>query len=96
MSERFAFLLHYRPTTQTRHYRGQEINFLFKSGILADLRTFSRRALSFQPVLDASEAEEVSAAQRRQPVLARRRPRLEADAAVVAFAFLAVWGLEGS
>lgn len=47
-------------------------------------------------MLDASEAEEVSAAQRRQPVLARRRPRLEADGAVVAFAFLAVRGLEGS
>lgn len=56
----------------------------------ADLRTFGGGSLSFQPALDAREAEEVSAAQRRQPVLPRRRPRLEADGAGVAFTFLAL------
>lgn len=63
---------------------------------LADLRTFGGRALSFQPALDAGEAEQVSAAQGGQSVFARRRPRLEADGAVVAFALLALRRLEKS
>lgn len=65
-------------------------NFLLKSSNLADLWTFSGWSLSFQPALDAREAKEVSAAQSRQPVFARCRPRLKADGAVVAFALLAL------
>lgn len=101
MSERFAFLLHYRQT-KTRHHQRPRVtcrmwkkkeewfNFLLKSSNLADLWTFSGWSLSFQPALDAREAKEVSAAQGRQPVFARCRPRLKADGAVVAFALLAV------
>ena len=62
---------------QRREYRKHSVT---------DLRTFSGHALSFQPALDAGEAEEMSAAQGGQTVLARRRPRLEADGADVAFA----------
>lgn len=56
----------------------------------ADLRTLGGGSLSFEPAQDAGEAEEVAAAQRRQPVLAGRRPRLEADGAGVALALLAL------
>lgn len=61
----------------------------------ADLWTFSGLALSFQPALDAGEAEEVSAAQSGQSVFACGRPRLEADGAGVAFGLLAVRRLDG-
>lgn len=62
----------------------------------ADLWAFSSLTLRPQPAVDAGEAEEMAAAQRSQPVFARRRPRLEADGAAVALAFLAVRRLEGS
>lgn len=60
------------------------------------LWTFSGHALSFQPALDAGEAEEMSAAQSGQPVFARRRPRLEADGADVAFALFGLRRLKRS
>lgn len=101
ISERFAFLLHWRQTTETCHQSGREdtipvveedwCNFLLKHRNLTDLRTFSGRTLSLQPALDAGEAEEMSAAQGGQSVFARCRPRLKADGAVVAIALLAVW-----
>lgn len=50
------------------------------------LRTLCGGALSLEPAHDAGEAEKVAAAQRWQPVLARRRPRLETNGAGVALA----------
>ncbi len=68
--------------------------FLLEYCNITDLWTFSGRALSFQPALDAGEAKQVSAAQSGQSVFARCCPRLETDGAVVAFALLAVRWLD--
>lgn len=65
-------------------------------GCVRNLGALGGRALSFEPALDAGEAEQVAAAQSGQPVVARRRPRLEADGAGVAFALLAVGRLDWS
>lgn len=95
-SERLAFLLHCRQTVEGKKNRyrqrpaeGIEIHPGIERAA-ADLRTLGGSSLSFEPAQDAGEAEEVAAAQCRQPVLAGRRPRLEADGAGVALALLAL------
>lgn len=96
-SARLAFLLHCRQTVEekkkTRSRQRPAEGIEIHPGIeraAADLRTLGGGSLSFEPAQDAGEAEEVAAAQRRQPVLAGRRPRLEADGAGVALALLAL------
>lgn len=97
-SARLAFLLHCRQTVEgeknkTRYRQRPAEGIEIHPGIeraAADLRTLGGGPLSFEPAQDAGEAEEVAAAQRRQPVLAGRRPRLEADGAGVALALLAL------
>ena len=75
-------------TQDNRHEEGE------KRSDLTNLWTFSSRALSFQPALDAGEAEQVSAAQSGKPVFSRRRPGLEADGAGVAFALVGLRRLD--